>query len=407
MHPDRQNGILGRSLVTLAVATALAGCGGSGDAGPIAGTMTGSVAGVVTRAASVASLGTPPGPSGSNTTGNSSTSTPPSAASGGTGTSTGPTSGGSGSGPSSAPPAGGTPPVKGTSTVILFEQPLESGIAGHLLVPRAVHISPPKGVFAMILWQPNPANPGGLLVPTTWDAGSQTGFTPSSPLNVTQLGFQDRPGTSTAQVDGDAVGAYLNSSDLPGSPTDQKMMITPQFIWATGSQPVPFSNSASVLSAAMDLQIPVAMGNSTYVVTDFLFEGPNGVRISYGVKLFNNGANNPLTGGGYNTAANVYELNSPLGVDPRFVTQAPGSGAATGIPWSGWRHFEWSVTQAQFVAALNYLSAAHPGVLQSTDPSQYLLAEVHLNAEFHFQPAPAELGWSMRGWRVSLTGPGG
>ncbi len=204
-------------------------------------------------------------------------------------------------------------------------------------------------------------------------------------------------------MDGDTVGAYLNSADLPGSPTDQKMMITPQYVWNTASQPIPFASSSSALSAAMDLQIPTATGDSTYVTSDFLFEGPNGVRISYGVKIFSNGHSDAVVGGDYNLASNVYEMNSPLEAGQQFVTLAPGSSANTGTPWLGWRHFEWSITQAQFAAALVYLGAQNPGVVQSTDPSMYSLAEVHLNAEFHFQPAAAELGWSMRNWQVSVA----
>jgi hypothetical protein len=257
----------------------------------------------------------------------------------------------------------------------------------------------------MILWQPNPSSPSGLLVPTTWDAGARTGFAPTSPVS-TQLGFQNQPGTSTAQMEDGIVGAYLNSADLPRAPTGQKMMITPQYLWSAGNEPAPFASSTSVLNAQMDLQIPTAMGNSTYVTTDFLFEGPNGVRISYGVKLFNNGSVDPVIGGDYNADSNVYELNSPLGLDQQFVTLAPGSATASTSPWTGWRHFQWTVSRVQFAAALKYLSAEHPGIIQSTDASKYLLAEVHLNAEFHFQPAAAELGWSMRGWQVSVTEPG-
>jgi hypothetical protein len=76
------------------------------------------------------------------------------------------------------------------------------------------------------------------------------------------------------------------------------------------------------------------------------------------------------------------------------ATQAQGSASWTGVPWVGWQHYEWSISQTQCVAALNYLVAQFPGKVQSTDPIQYVLAEVHLNPEFHFQPAPAELGWS-------------
>ena len=181
-------------------------------------------------------------------------------------------------------------------------------------------------------------------------------------------------------------------------------MITPQFIFATGSQPVPFSDSNAVLSSSMELQIPTAVGNDTYVVADFLFEDPNGVRISYGVKIFSNGEPNQVVGSGYDPDSNSYMLNSPLAGATQFVTQVQGSAATTGTPWLGFQHYEWSISQAQFVAGLNYLVAQFPGKVQSTDPTAYVLAEVHLNAEFHFQPDPAELGWSMSGWTVSVTG---
>jgi hypothetical protein len=291
-----------------------------------------------------------------------------------------------------------------SSATILFEQPQESGIAGHLVVPLANHTPPPKGVFTLVLWQPNPSAPNGQLVPTAWDAGTQTGFTPASPLTATQLGFQPKAGSSTAQMDSNTVGVYLNSADLPGAPAGQKMMITPQFTFQPGNEPVPFANSNSVLSGSMDLQIPTAVGKDTYILADLLFKDPNGVRISYGVAIFHNGANHPVVGSGHDVPSNSYMLNSPLGLDQTFVTQVQGSSSWTGVPWLGWQHFEWSISQAQFVAALNYLVAQYPGKVQSTDPTQYILAEVHLNAEFHFQPAPAELGWSMRGWKVWTTG---
>ena len=289
---------------------------------------------------------------------------------------------------------------------MLFQQPQEAGIAGSFFVPPAAHSSPPTGIFTLILWQPNPNTSNGQLVPTTWDAGSQTGFTPPSPLTTMQLGFQNTPGTSTAQMYGTTVGAYLNSADLPGSPVNQKMMITPQYIFPTTNQPVPFASATSALNASMDLQIPTAVGDSTYVTADFLFVGPNGVRISFGIKIFANTGVPDIVGGAYNTDGNSYELNSPLASDQLFVTLAPDSASATGTPWLGWQHFGWSVTQAQFAAGLSYLAAKFPGTVQSMDPAQYVLAEVHLNAEFHFQPNPAELSWSMRGWKVWTTDSG-
>jgi hypothetical protein len=282
---------------------------------------------------------------------------------------------------------------------VLFQQPQEGGIANNLFVPLAVHQPPPNGVMVMILWQPNPNTSNGLLVPTSWNAASKTGFNPSTPLSAKQMGFQDQVGSSTAQMDGGTVGAYLNSADLPSSTADQKMMITPQIEFFPGQAPSPFPNSGAVLNAEMDLQVPTASGPMTYVLADFLFQDPNGVLLSYGVKIFANGLTNQVVGSGYDSPSGAYMLNSPLGVDQRFVAAAPGSGVATGSTWLGWRHFGWSVSQAQFAAALAYLAAQYPA-FTVLDPSKWVLIQTHLNAEFHYQPAAAELGWSMQNWKV-------
>jgi hypothetical protein len=307
--------------------------------------------------------------------------------------------GGSASSTSGMGSSGGTGTGQGT---ILFTQPQESGIGGNLLVPLATQTKVPAGTFTLVLWQPNPYQSNGLLVPTSWDAGSQTGFTPSDPTTA-QLGFQNLAGTSTAQMEGDTVGAYINSQDLPPSTADQKMMITPQFDFASGSQPMPFANSQSVLHGSVDLQIPTAVGSDVYVLADLLFEGANGVRISYGVSIFRNGGAGTTAGTGYDTPSSTYMLNSPLGVDETYITRATNSALATGTTWTGWRHFEWSISQAQFVSALQHLAAAFPVNVTSTDPTQYVLAEVHLNAEFHTKGQPAQLGWSMQGMNVWTT----
>jgi len=223
-------------------------------------------------------------------------------------------------------------------------------------------------------------------------------------------------------MEGDTVGAYINSHDLPSSPVGagsggggcghvavppvqkmiQKMMITPQYIWSSGTEPVPFASSTTVLSGSLDLQVPTASGDA-YVVADLLFKDPNGVRVSYGVKLFGNGVTNPVVGCGYDAPSNSYTIDSPLGIDERFVSKAANSTSDTGVPWLGLRHFEWSINQSQFTAALQYLATQFPGQIQVVDPTQYILAQVHLNAEINFLPSPAELGWSMSGLKIWLV----
>ena len=298
---------------------------------------------------------------------------------------------------------GGTSASAGIAgTTNLFEQPLESGIASHVYVAHVDQGGLPTGSWDLVVLQKDPFTSTGRLVPTSWNVGAKTGFVPSSP-STAQLGFRNQIGTSTAQMEGDTVGAYLDSKDLPTTLSRQKMMITPQYRFPAGATPVPFAHSTSVLNAEMDLQVPFAVGRDTYVNADLLFVDPNGVRISYNVKLFRNGAHAATLGSSYNEIDNAYMINCPLGTDTHFVTRASTSGSSTGATWVGWRHFQWSIDQAQFVAAINRLAAQYPDKVRITDPTQYVLAGIHLNAEFHYSPDPAELGWSMRGMKLWLS----
>jgi hypothetical protein len=112
-------------------------------------------------------------------------------------------------------------------TTVLIEQPSPSGIAHDIFVAHVAKSGMPTGTFDLVVEQPDPFTSSGNLVPTSWDAGSQTGFAPASP-STAQLGFRNQTGTSTVQMEGDIVGAYLNSRDLPTSLTYQKMMTAPQ-----------------------------------------------------------------------------------------------------------------------------------------------------------------------------------
>ena len=106
----------------------------------------------------------------------------------------------------------------------------------------------------------------------------------------------------------------------------------------------------------------------------------------------------------YDVPEEVYIIDSPIAPGQKFVSMAAGSTVAGGDTWLGWRHFQWSISNAQFAAALKFLVAKYPGKITSLDPAAYVFSEVHLNAEFLYSPAPAELGWSMKNMKVWITG---
>jgi hypothetical protein len=288
-------------------------------------------------------------------------------------------------------------------TTVLFEQPTESGINNNFFVAHVTKAALPTGKFDLVVFQPNPHTSNGYLVPTGWNAASQTGFAPQAPMTA-QMGYLSAAGMSTAQMEGDTVGAYINSQDLPTNLNNQLMMFAPNYIFPSGAAPVPFSSSTSVLSGELDLQVPTAVGKVTYVAADLAFLDPSGTRISYSVNLFHNLAPRPVIGTHFDVAEAVYILDAPLSTSTQFLTRAPNSSSFTGAPWLGFRHFQWTIDQAQFIAAIKYLAAKFPGKIKYLDPSQYVLVSMHLNAEFHYSPAPAELGWSMRGWKIWVSG---
>jgi hypothetical protein len=289
---------------------------------------------------------------------------------------------------------------------VLIEQPPLDGIAGNFFVPPAMHQQPPVGVFALILWQPNPNRADGMLVPTAWAAGSKTGFYPTKPIEKHQAGFRDAEGTSTAQADGDTVGAYINSADLPGGSHGYKMMITPEFIMSPEARVHPFGQPGHELLVTLDLQVPTAVdahrdGSETYINADLVFlDAERGTKISYGCNLFFNGHPNRQPGGHIRLDSDTQNMmiNSVVGLRNAWLTAQPNSTASQSAPWKGWKTFSFAITEQNFAEALRALQQRQASA--STNPSDYTFVRFHLNAELHFNVAPAELGWSMRRARI-------
>ena len=285
---------------------------------------------------------------------------------------------------------------------MLFQQPVLLGINSNWYVAHVNKGGLPEGSFGLVSWNPNPYNDGGEYVASSWDASAVTGFSPAQ-MTSSQLSVQNATDSTTGQMDGDTVGAYLNSRDLRPSQAGQMMMISPQYIFPEGQQPAVFTSAASTLSSSMQLQVPAAAGANTFVSADLLFLDPNGVRLSYSIKLFSYGHSAGELGGGYDSISNSYMFNCPLTGASQFITPGQSSAAPESAPWTGWRTFSWSINDVQFAAAIKYLQSQFPGKIPTTDPTKWVLGEVHLNAQLIIVTPPAELGWSMHGWQVSVT----
>src|SRR3974390_490517 len=114
---------------------------------------------------------------------------------------------------------------------IIFKQPTLDGVVGNFHVPLAEHQYPNDHPFNVILWQPNPNKADGQLFPSNESVGDLTGFYPTSPLAKHQSAFRRGAGATAVQIEGDTVGVYLASSDLPNGSPGHKMMITPAFMF--------------------------------------------------------------------------------------------------------------------------------------------------------------------------------
>ena len=293
---------------------------------------------------------------------------------------------------------------------LIFEQPSFDGIAGNFFVPPANKQPPPSGIFSTILWQPNPNQADGFLVPSDWDAGEKTGFHPQALVGNYSVSFRPFPGSSTLQMQGDTVGVYLNSADLPNGSPGMKFMITPQYTIPKKARIHPFAAPGVSVVTELELQIPTAVdgqvkGNNTYANVVLLFtDATSGTKLSYTGGFFFNGHANSRDNIGYDEPTKSFMVQSPLRTNSPWTTMLPDSAPQQGTPWRGWKKFGFAITEENFKAALLAVKNAAPTNRASMNPADYSLDQFHLNAEMHFQTnaAPTELGWSMRNARMVI-----
>jgi hypothetical protein len=302
---------------------------------------------------------------------------------------------------------------------ILFEQPSLSAIAGNFHVPISEHGMPKAQPFNLILWQPNPNRADGELVPTAAPLGDKTGFFPSVPLTRYQLAYTGKPNSTGVQAQGDTVGVYLNSADLPdGSDKGMnKMMITPEYALPADTHFRPFADTGARIVYHFDLQIPTAVsankpGNFVYAVQYLVFaDRTSKTKLTFEVALFHHAPTNPpppaakrlqeTEVGAFDEPSQTFQVGNPLSPLSRLNTPLPGSTLYGTQPWTGWRPYAFAITRENFAAGLAALAAQGSGFHGSANPADWELQHLHLNAELKFGTGPAQMGWSMRRERIT------
>ena len=294
----------------------------------------------------------------------------------------------------------GSTPSTGVSTS--FQVPTVSAIAPTFVIGNVT----PNAVW-MQTSQNNPQTGNGAYNINPWNAGALTGFIPNNP-STAQLGYAPGGQTTTGQREGTTCGAFLQSTDQPTFTTGQNMGIWPQEDY---SPQIPmFTDPSVVMTHSMSIQIPTATGNGNqaYVNVDNRFQGPNGVWVSFNITVFRNGVSSIGVTTSYVSNVNTYLILVPLGVTGSSTYLNTVSGSFTGTPYTGYRPLSWTISYAQFAAALNLLNTAYPGVLTSLNPQDYTLQRIHLNAEIAVAPPTLiDLGWSMNNWTVQRSSAAG
>jgi hypothetical protein len=242
--------------------------------------------------------------------------------------------------------------------------------------------------------------------------------------------MRNATGSTVCQMYGDTVGAYLNSADLSGRGIDAngnplpgsdgyKQMVTPSYMFGPQETIQAWRTPDSGLQLSLDLQIPTAecaekKWSLAYVNPLLtLVDAKTRLKISCGPMLFSErsrgDATRPLQhiAYDYDAPSHSWMIRDRLVPGASWLELAPGSAAYQTATWRGWRHFSWSVSRAHAAAALKAMREQEPRVKVSVDPGDYQLTAFHLNAETHFQIAPAELGWSMRNLRIAVTSRNG
>jgi hypothetical protein len=291
--------------------------------------------------------------------------------------------------------------ITGSGGTTLLQQPTVTGIAGNLFVTGATGAGggdPPNGTFALVSDQTNPLTGSGLFQVNTWDPSAFTGFKVNNPSG-SQLAYAatGTSPTTIAQYEGNTVGVYLQAADLP-SGTDQ--MIAAQTFYAGLNL---FTSSSVVLGESMMLQVPTSNGATPFISVKHFFSGPGGANFDISVLLFHNGATNARAPNiTYDAHTHAYVLEIALGAASSAPYLTSITGAYTGTPYTGFTPLAWSISQPQVVAALQALQAAQPMIFTTTDPTKYLVTNIHVNAEIRGLPNSDTLGWSMKDYVVSL-----
>ena len=328
------------------------------------------------------------------------------------------------------PLSAGTPPQPNTTAQVLYSQnsqPL-SGVSGYVSTLQGGQVSQPG--LSVVRWAGNcplgtPLPQNSLLnQPINWKTGNVGDFTGFYPVGPgTQVGLPGScasRGSTVVQVQGAEIGVLLNSNDFldkqgfyPHSP----MCIAPQVIFPNPVQV--FSQSCAVVAASFDLQVPSSFVNSpsasapvpssNQIVAYFGFtEKTTGQTIAFGAQVWDSRGTNGGEGNGVSvdpgTGSSV--VLTPISSGGVYNTVLAGSSPFQPKPWTGLKHFVFTISAANMLNAIHAVNAKNSGSSIKPFPTQlanYSLTGFQLDSEIEYSNTPASFGYSVANINIAAA----
>jgi hypothetical protein len=260
--------------------------------------------------------------------------------------------------------------------------------------------------------------PDAVTAAVAWDVSRFTGFRPSADelLSRYQRGsLPTREGTAV-QLRGTAIGIWIDS-DHPRPERGSLLPVCPAYWWwNVQSAPWPFRETDRQLAFSFDMQVPTAQrdGNAeVYVCAYFLLRDSRSSRHFWlGATLFDpRGADrfpDTVHRDNWEAGTGLPILFTALDERSRWLHPGPGSAWFTDTPFTGYRRFEFRVSESELRCAVGAMKDRWADYAQvSANPRDYQLTHFNVNPEVY---APAgsrgRLGLTLRDIRVLLLAPG-
>jgi hypothetical protein len=286
---------------------------------------------------------------------------------------------------------------------LLFKQPSLTKIEGNFCVRCAVD----PGRFHITQWESSPTTTNGGDLASAQNMESYTGLPAPPVAGKSQVSVSNKPGASGAQVSGEAVGAFIKSSDLAPDTPEQKFIITPSIEFNPPVKVFMHPSPTDGLVVSFDLQVPSATDqgkprSSSYVVSDLMFRNRDtGTRIYVNTIVFKNNTPQPRDSSFFDGPTSTAAAVGPITGNTEFARVEPTSQPYQSRPWTGWKHFSYAVSGESLKKAIVSVNRHYGSLDLSGETASWDLISWHLNAEVLFGDGPAELGWSLR--RASIV----